>query len=86
MGLMRTVVLVLIALFLTVELSFGQNNAMQFLAKGVEHAEKGNFNKAKVEFEKALKVDPFFETAKNYLRLVEYVNQQEIKAETAIFF
>ena len=86
MILIRMGVLVLILLFLAGGLGFGQNTAKQILTKGVEHAAQGNFTEAKEEFEKVLKADPFFETVKNYLRLVEYVNLQEIKAETAIIF
>ncbi len=37
---------------------FGQDTAEQIWTKGVEHAAQGNFNEAKVEFEKALKIDP----------------------------
>ena len=42
----------------------GQGVAMQNITKGIDFATQGQFNKAKVEFEKALKVDPFNELAK----------------------
>jgi tetratricopeptide (TPR) repeat protein len=83
MGLIRTGVLVLMVLFLPISLSFGQNTFGQFWIKGVEHAAQGNFNEAKVEFEKVLKVDPFNGPAKRALKVIEDVTNQKIKSNTA---
>ena len=83
MGLIRVGLLALMVLFLMVDLGFGQNNAWQIWTKGVEHAAQGNFSEAKVEFEKALKVDPHNGPAKRALKLIEDVDQQKIKTKTA---
>jgi tetratricopeptide (TPR) repeat protein len=77
---------VLMVLFLTVGLCFGQNTARQISAKAAEYAAEGNFKEAKQEFEKSLKVDPFNEAPKAYLKLIEDVNEQKIKSKTATFF
>jgi tetratricopeptide (TPR) repeat protein len=75
-------------LFLTVDFGFGQNAAMQILTKGVEHAAQGNFNKAKVEFEKVLIVDSDDESAKRVakrgLKVIEDVTNQKIKSTAVI--
>jgi tetratricopeptide (TPR) repeat protein len=63
---------------------FSQNTAGQIWTKGVQHAEQGSFNKAKVEFEKALRVDPFFGPAKRALKVVGDVINQKIKSKAAI--
>ena len=80
----RVGVLVLMLLFLAAGLGFDQNTAEQFWAKGVEHAAQGNFNEAKEEFEKALKVDPFYESVKEFLRIIEDVAVKKIESKTAI--
>jgi tetratricopeptide (TPR) repeat protein len=87
--LIRISVLLITVLSFTIVSCQGQKvteQAEKSYTKGVEHAVLGNFKDAKEEFEKALTVDPFFETAKNYSRLVDDVNRQEIKAKTAIIF
>jgi tetratricopeptide (TPR) repeat protein len=84
MSLIRIGVLVLMVLFLPVGLSFGQNTAGQIWTRGVEHAAQGNFNKAKVEFEKALKVDPSHTPAEEGLKVIEYVNEEKVRSKTAI--
>ena len=83
MVLIRMGVLALMVLFLKVDLGFCQNSAEQIWSKGVELAAKGKFIKAKEEFEKVLKVDPLFETAERFLKLIEDVNHQTIKAKNS---
>jgi tetratricopeptide (TPR) repeat protein len=82
--LLRIGVLALMVLFLTVGLGFGQNTADQIWTKGVEHAAQGNFNEAKVEFEKALKIDPYYGPAKRALKVVGDAINQKIKSKAAI--
>ena len=77
---------VLIILFLAVGLCYAQNTAKQIYAKGVEYATQGKLEEAKEEFEKALKVDPFYESAKSTLKVIEDVNNQKIKINTAIMY
>ena len=84
MGFIRISVLVLIVLSLTAGLGFGQNTANQIYAKGVEYAVQGEFNEAKEEFAKALKVDLYYEPAKRSLKIIEHAIGQKIKNTTAI--
>jgi len=79
----RVDVAVLMILFL-VNPCFGQNDAKQIWTEGVEHAAQGNFNEAKEEFEKALKVDPSYGSAKRALKVIEDALDQKIKSKTAI--
>ena len=80
----KTGVLALMVLFLPLDLSFGQNTAKQIWTKGVEHAAQGHFNEAEEEFEKALKVDPHYVTAKEDLKVIKEIIDQKIKSKTAI--
>ena len=80
----RISISVLIAFFVAVGLSYGQHTAEQISAKGVEYAADGKFQEAKQEFEKALKVDPLYEPAKEALEVIEDVVDQKIKSKTAI--
>ncbi|NIS62911.1 MAG: tetratricopeptide repeat protein [Proteobacteria bacterium] len=82
--LIRVGVLVLILLFLAAGSGFGQNTAKQIYTKGVEYGVQGKFNEAKEEFQKALKVDPYFVYAKMALKLIEDAIDQKIKSTTAI--
>ena len=75
---------VLMILFLTVGLCFGQNTVDQIFTKGVEYGAEGKFQEAKEQFEKALEVDPFYEPAKEVLQVIEDVIDQKIKSKTAI--
>ncbi len=67
-----------------VGISYGQNIAEQIWTKGVEYAAQGKFKEAKVEFEKALKDDPDFVSAKRGLKVVEDVIDQNIDKKIAI--
>ena len=77
---------VLIVLFLTSGLIYGQSVAVQILTKGVECAAQGKFKEAKEEFEEALKFDRFLESAKEALKVIEDVTDQKIENKTAIHF
>ena len=79
----RITVSALIVLFISTGLCFGQDTVRQTLTTGVEYAAQGKFKEAKVEFEKALKVDPFYESARS-LKLIEEVNEGKIKTNAAI--
>ena len=73
--LIKISVLIITVLFTTVEFCNGQSVIEKFrrscYAKGVEHAAKGNFYEAREEFEKALKFDPYFESAKRVVKVLE---------------
>ena len=80
----RISVSVLMVLFLTTGLSYGQSAAKQHLTKGVDYAAQGKFREAKEELEKALEVDPFLESAKESLQVIEDVNDKKIESKAAI--
>jgi tetratricopeptide (TPR) repeat protein len=61
-----------------------QRPAKESYSRGVEHAIQGKFRKAKEEFEKALKIDPFYSPAKHSLAIIKDAIEQKIKTETAI--
>jgi tetratricopeptide (TPR) repeat protein len=73
-------------LFVAVTLSHGQSAAMQHLIDGVDYAAQGKLKEAKMEFEKALKVDPFMESAEYSLRVIKDVTDKKIESRTAIHF
>jgi Tfp pilus assembly protein PilF len=81
-SLVRVGVLALILLFLATGLGFGQNNAKKIYTKGVDYAAQGNFNEAKAEFEKGLKIDPLYGSAKRVLKVIEDALDQKIKSKT----
>ncbi|UCD72134.1 MAG: tetratricopeptide repeat protein [Syntrophobacterales bacterium] len=80
----RIGVSVLMILFLAVGLCFGQDTAKQRRDKGLEYAAQGKFKEAKEQFDKALKVDPHFESATKCLKVINDVNKGKIKSKTAI--
>ena len=67
-----------------VGLCYGQGAAKQRLAKGVDYAAQGRFAEARVEFEKALKADPFNESSKDSLRTIQDVTDKKIRSETVM--
>ena len=75
---------VLIALFVAVDLSYGQSVVKQILTKGVDYGAQGNFEEAKKEFEKALKAAPFLAAARDSLKAIEDVTQGKIERRSAI--
>lgn len=82
----RICVSFLIVLFLTSSLCYGRSPVMQILTKGVDYAAQGKLKEAKEEFEKALEVDPFMESAKESLQVIEDVTDKKIESKTAIHF
>ena len=66
---------VLALLFSTAGFCYEHDAADQFrrtcYAKGVTYAVKGDFKAAKEQFDKALKFDPFYESAKRALKVIE---------------
>jgi len=85
-SLRRIVLSVLIVLFLTVGLCFAQDTAEQSWNKGVEYASQGKFKEAKEEFEKTLKIDLSYGSARRYLKVIEDANEGKIQTDTAICF
>jgi len=83
-ALRRITLSILMLLLLAVGVTYAQSLAEEIYNKGVEYAGQGKFPNAKEEFEKALKVDPFYEPAKFYLKAIKDVIEQKIKRETAI--
>ena len=53
--------------------------------KGIKHANQGEFEKAKVEFEKALIITPYIESLSISLKTVKEVLDNKIEAKAAIF-
>jgi tetratricopeptide (TPR) repeat protein len=76
---------ILVGLFLISE-GYAQSPAEKSYSKGVEHAIQGQFRKAKEEFEKALKIAPFYIAAENSMAIIKDVIERKIKTETAIHF
>jgi len=70
---------ILMILFLTFGVTYAQRPAEKSYDKGVEYAVQRNFPKAKEEFEKALKVDPFYGPAELSLKTIKDVIEQKIK-------
>jgi tetratricopeptide (TPR) repeat protein len=61
----RISISVLIVLFLTVALSYGQDTAEEFLDKGLGYTDKGQHDKAISEFNKAIALNPRYVIAYN---------------------
>ena len=74
------------ASFWTVGVTFCQNTAEQSFTKGVEYAAEGEFERAKEKFVKTLKLDPTHEFAKEFLMLIEDIDEQEIQTKAAVPF
>ena len=77
---------VLIILFFSVDICYGQNVVKQSYTKGVEFAVQGNFKEAKGEFEKALKVDSSYRAAKQALKVIEDVIDKKIENKTTVHY
>ncbi len=76
---------ILIAFSLISGVTYAQSPAeKRYYRKGVAYAIQGKFTKAKVEFKKALKVNPFHVSAGHGLEIIKDVLAQKIKTETAI--
>ena len=63
-----------------------QGVAMQNATRGIDFATQGQFNEAKVEFEKALKEDPFNDLAKTSIFVIADLNDKIIESKTAILW
>jgi len=74
----------LIVLFLTFGLVFAQGVNGSNYNKGVEYAAQGKFKEAREEFEKALKVDSYYGSAKRALKVIEDVTEKKLKSKTVI--
>jgi tetratricopeptide (TPR) repeat protein len=82
----KIVVPVLAVFLLSAGLCYGQSTAKEIAAKGVEYAAQRKFKEAKEEFEKALKVDPFYVFLSRCLELIEDVADKKIDNKTAVHF
>ncbi|MHC5033388.1 MAG: tetratricopeptide repeat protein, partial [Planctomycetota bacterium] len=82
----RLVVLVIVVFILWTNLCFGQSVGKQYLAKGVGYAVQGKLKEAKKEFEKALELEPFNETRKLLLKVIEDGVEKKIDQKTAVYF
>jgi tetratricopeptide (TPR) repeat protein len=78
--------LIFMVIFLTVDVTYSQSSAVESYNKGVEYAVQGKFQKAKEEFEKALKDDPFCDPANFYLNVIKDINDKKKKRESAVHF
>ena len=59
--------------------------AKDYYDKGIDYGVAGKFDEAQQEFKKALGADPFYESAKLSLEIVEDVLKQRIEIETALY-
>ena len=75
---------ILTILFLTVGVTYAQSPAEESYNKGVEYAVQGEFLKAKEEFEKALRDDPFFRPAEQHLIIIKDVIEQKIAGSAGL--
>ena len=71
-------------LFLTAGITYAQSSAEESYYKGVDYAVQGEFQKAKEEFEKALKLDPFYSSAELSLKTINDIIEQKIEREIVI--
>lgn len=74
----------LLILFITVRVTNAQSLEEQGYNRGLEYAIQGNFQKAKEEFEKVLKTDPFYRPAELSLETIKDVIDLRINKEIAI--
>jgi tetratricopeptide (TPR) repeat protein len=79
----KTSVSAVMLLFLGIGLCYAQDPAKQISDKGLEYGAEGKFTEAREEFERALKIDAFYEPARRSLKIIEAVIDREIKVETA---
>ena len=80
----RISVSVVMVLFLSSSLSYGQSTAIQYLSKGVDYAAQGKFKDAKEEFGKVSKADPLYSSIEENLKIIEDVIDKKIASKTAI--
>lgn len=61
-----------------------QNTAKQIFIQGMDYAVQGKMKEAKEKFEKIVKVYPFYEPIKGYLKVIEDVSNKKIDRKAAI--
>jgi len=80
---------IIMALFLTNQVTYAQRVAEESLNKGLEYGSRGKFKEAKEEFGKALKGSKFQEgrvATLQCLEIIKDVTEQKLKGKTAIHF
>jgi tetratricopeptide (TPR) repeat protein len=80
----KRVFLALVTLLVWISLCHAQNFVSESTAKGVQYGSQGKFEKATNEFEKALKVAPYFGPAQRGLKIIEEVTAHKIESQTAV--
>ena len=84
-GLFKTSLPILIAVFLLSGQAYAASPAQEAYFRGVDFAIQGNFKKAKVAFEEALRLYPSFSSAKNSLEIVNDALTGKFKPKAAIY-
>jgi len=69
-------------IFLTISQTYSQSPAKEIYNEGINCAVKGEFKKAKKEFEKALTVDSLYTSAQLSLKTIDDILSNKIKKET----
>ena len=85
----RINVSVLMVLFLTSSLCYGQSTVIEIYNRGVEFAAEGKLQKAKEKFDQALKIAPSLESVKSVkisLKVIDDTNDKKIEKKAAIHF
>ena len=83
MKVLRISLLILMVFSLMTGICYGQT-AKDYCERGIEYGVAEKFEEAQQECKKALEIDPFFEPAKECLKLVGDVLKQRIKTENAL--
>lgn len=84
MRLLSAGIISILLVALTISVCFAQTGSTERYKLGVEYAILGKFEKAKEEFQNALRIDPFFVPPRQSLLVAEDVIAQRIGSETAI--
>lgn len=82
MKIYQRIFLTLTALFLAISQTYSQSPAKEIYKEGINYAVKGEFKKAKMEFEKALTVDSLYTSAQLSLKTIDDILSNKIKKET----
>lgn len=82
MKIYHRIFLILTALFLAISQAYSQSPAKEIYNEGINYAVKGEFKKAKKEFEKALTVDSLYTPAQLNLKTTNDILSNKIKKET----
>lgn len=73
-----------IGLVLLPGVSYGGSLKEGYYTKGTTYALRGKFEEAKKEFENALSVDPYFQPARLNLQMLQDLDSNKIKVQTAM--